>query len=139
MSPAVSPLILILISGVELGLDGDDGLGILLPTGGCFVLDVHDERSTGVEAVGGGRAGELRRNTIDSLGTHISGRHHLQTKSSRDLGLFLVVPIIREVHNELRRCPHSRVLPSPQPRAQGALRQILQFPIDITASLLTPS
>jgi len=45
MSLTQFPLDLILIPDVEVGLDRDDGLGILFSTGGSFVLDVHDGRS----------------------------------------------------------------------------------------------
>jgi hypothetical protein len=60
MSLAKFPLYLVLVPSVEVGLDGDDGLDILFSTSGSLTLDVHNERSTGVEAVEGGRAGEHR-------------------------------------------------------------------------------
>jgi len=60
MSLEEFPLYLILIPSVEVGLDGDDGLGILFPIRGCSALDVHDEWSTGVKVVEEGRAGEPR-------------------------------------------------------------------------------
>lgn len=59
MSLAEFPLYLIPITSVEVGLSGDDGLGILFTRRGYFAFNVHDERSMGVEAVKGGRAGGL--------------------------------------------------------------------------------
>lgn len=75
MSLAESPLYLILVPNVEIGLDSDDRLAILLPIGGSFVLDVHNKQSTGVEAVGGGRAGKIRQNIASPLGAYIPRRH----------------------------------------------------------------
>ena len=57
MSLAEFPLNLIPIRSVELGLDGDDGPGIVFLAGGSFILGVHDERSTGAEGIGRRRAG----------------------------------------------------------------------------------
>ena len=56
MPPAEFPLYLVLIPSVEVGLDRDDGLGIFFPIRGCFAFDVHDERSTGMEAAEGGKS-----------------------------------------------------------------------------------
>ena len=59
MSLSEFPLNLIPIPGVEVGLDGDVGPGILFHARGSVVLDVHSERSAGGEVVERGRAGEL--------------------------------------------------------------------------------
>ena len=48
MSLAQFPLNLILIPSVEVGVDRDDGLGNLFPTGGSFVLNVHGGQSADV-------------------------------------------------------------------------------------------
>ena len=53
MSLTESPLHLILIPSVEVGLNRGDRLGILFPSS-CFVFDVHSEQSTSVGAVKGG-------------------------------------------------------------------------------------
>ena len=81
MSLAESPLNLIFIPNVELGLNGDNGLGILFPAGGSFSLDIHDDEAQawkwweGEEQAGPG-------NTIDSFGAYISKRYHLRANSS---------------------------------------------------------
>ena len=58
MSLVEFPLYPIDIASVKVGFDSDNGLTVLFPTRDSFFLDVHDERSAGVEAVEGGRTGE---------------------------------------------------------------------------------
>lgn len=76
MSLEEFPLHLILIANVEVGLDGDDGLGILFADRGSFILDVHGEWSRCMEAVEGGRADELGGKRIGPTEVYISRRHH---------------------------------------------------------------
>ena len=122
MSLAESPLNLIFIPNVELGLDGDNGPGILFPAGGCFGLDIHDDEAQawkwweGEEQVGPG-------NRIDSFGAYISKRYHLRADSSPGS---VVVSCCSHHPGSVQM-----KLTSPFPRArisaQGTLRKALQF------------
>jgi hypothetical protein len=75
MSLVEFPLYIVLVPSIEGGLNTGDG-GILVSISGCFILNIHDEWSTGVEAVEGGRAGELWGKLNRFVGKLYPRRHH---------------------------------------------------------------
>lgn len=80
------PLYLVPIAGVEVRLDSGDGLAICITARGGFVLDIHGERSTGVEAMEGGRADGLWGKMISSVGNlYIKETPHGRTNHDRNL------------------------------------------------------
>ena len=106
MPLAEFPLYLVLIPSVEIGFDGDNGLGIFFPTSGCFVLDIHDEQSIGVEAAEGGKS--LRAKGETRL---VHWMLYIPTTRQFKLPEPAVVPIIRE---GLHRIPTKPVLTFPE-------------------------
>ena len=97
MSLKEFPLDLIPVRNIEVGLDGDDGSGILFPSGSGSDLDVHGGRGAEVETVGRGKSRRTRGECDLFIEVYISGG----TLGDNSAGIDIV-----QSHHQ-RSCPES--------------------------------